>query len=108
MTAEALFRQRMVALRKSRSMSQSALAAAFDRYGLPFHQQLIARIETGKRAVRLDEAVVIADIFGTSVAAMAGLSGESADLDRRARAAELAARIAEDATRIALTLQGGS
>jgi transcriptional regulator with XRE-family HTH domain len=65
------FRERMIRLRESRDMTQTDLARALHNdYGLPFHQQTIARIETGERPIRLNEANLIAQTFGVQLSMM--------------------------------------
>lgn len=54
------FREQMVRLRKGRGLTQTDLARRLARWGLPFHQQTIQRIENGQRPVRLNEAKLIA------------------------------------------------
>jgi DNA-binding XRE family transcriptional regulator len=67
---EAAFVHRMKTLRERDDVSQTELAKAAAAKGLPFHQQTIQRIETGIRPVRLNEAVVLAEILGSSLDAM--------------------------------------
>ncbi|MFD5218061.1 helix-turn-helix domain-containing protein [Streptomyces tendae] len=59
-TAEANFVLRMRLMREARGISQAEVAARVTRMGVPLPQQTIARIETGKRSLRLDEAAAIA------------------------------------------------
>jgi transcriptional regulator with XRE-family HTH domain len=87
---EANFRQRMIELRGTLDMTQTDLARVLrDRFGLKFHQQIVARIEAGERPVRLNEANLIAEILGSDLATMMADAGsaESARLN-----AELARR----------------
>lgn len=58
------FRKHLVAQRERSGLSQTGLAKRLADRGLPFHQQTIQRLELGDRAVRLDEAFVIADEIG--------------------------------------------
>lgn len=67
---EANFRSSMKRLRALRGWNQTDLARQLRARGLPFHQPTVQRIESGDRAVRLDEAFVIADEFDLSVQAM--------------------------------------
>jgi transcriptional regulator with XRE-family HTH domain len=65
------FRERMIRLRESRDMTQTDLARVLRTdFGLPFHQQTIARIETGERPIRLNEANLIAQTFGVQLSVM--------------------------------------
>lgn len=50
-------------LRLARGWSQSEVARRMESRGAPIHQQQLTRIETGKRAVRLNEAMVLAQVF---------------------------------------------
>ncbi|MGW7706318.1 helix-turn-helix transcriptional regulator [Streptomyces sp. NPDC054771] len=58
--AEANFALRMKLLREARGLSQAEIATRLSRMGVAVPQQTIARIETGKRSLRLDEATAIA------------------------------------------------
>jgi transcriptional regulator with XRE-family HTH domain len=89
-TWEANFRQRMIELRETMEMTQTDLARVLrERFGLKFHQQIVARIESGSRPIRLNEANLIAQTLGSDLATMMADSGsaESARLS-----AELAQR----------------
>ncbi|MFI9488518.1 helix-turn-helix transcriptional regulator [Promicromonospora sp. NPDC052451] len=68
---EADFRASMTALRAAQDVSQTALAGTLRRAGYAFHQQTIAKIESGERPVRLEEAYAIAEALGSSVQEMA-------------------------------------
>jgi transcriptional regulator with XRE-family HTH domain len=59
--------RRIKALRDARKMSQEALGEALAAYGHPLVQPVIARIEAGKRPLRLAEAVALAAVLGVSV-----------------------------------------
>jgi hypothetical protein len=60
-TPTEVLRARMVELRKAQGInSQAALAARLDEVGYPIHETALARIESGARDVKLDEAVAIA------------------------------------------------
>jgi transcriptional regulator with XRE-family HTH domain len=54
----------MKRLREERGWTQTDLARHLSSLGLKFHQQTVQRIEAGERPVRLDEAYLIALIFG--------------------------------------------
>lgn len=45
-------------------MSQSALAQELTALGLKYNQQQVERTESGKRPIRLNEAISIAQLFG--------------------------------------------
>lgn len=66
----------MRAARESTGASQQDVA---DHVGL--WQQAIAKIETGKRSVSLDEAVAIASFFGVTVTEAIGSTVESANAE---------------------------
>ena len=51
-------------------LTQTDVADMATEAGLPLHQQTIQKIETGKRSISLDEAVVLAEIVGTPLATM--------------------------------------
>ncbi|WP_280364179.1 helix-turn-helix domain-containing protein [Nocardia abscessus] len=50
--------------RELRGMSQTELAHKASEVGLPFHQQTVARIESGERPVRVPEAVLLSAVLG--------------------------------------------
>jgi transcriptional regulator with XRE-family HTH domain len=65
------FRSRMAAMRESLGWTQTDLAKTLrEDHELPFHQATIARIEAGDRPVRLDEAHIIAGVFGVDLTVM--------------------------------------
>jgi len=51
-------------LRKARGWSQSELAARLDRVGVRMHQTAVAKIEAGERPIRVNELVILAQLFG--------------------------------------------
>lgn len=81
-SAEANFILRMRLLREARGLSQAEVAMRATRLGVPMPQQTIARIETGKRTLRLDEAEVIARVLGSELTHMASKIVEPKDADR--------------------------
>ncbi|NMO03116.1 helix-turn-helix transcriptional regulator [Gordonia sp. TBRC 11910] len=48
-------------------MTQSELADRLGKLGIPTAQQTIAKIETGKRPLKLSEAVAVAEVLGVKV-----------------------------------------
>jgi transcriptional regulator with XRE-family HTH domain len=56
--------------RRAKGYSQSDLAGLLEQRGLPFQQQTILKIEKGARPLRLEEAVVIADILGIELSSL--------------------------------------
>lgn len=66
-SAEDRFRERLRRERESHHWSQADLARKLAAVGLSVHPTTIAKIEAGDRAVRIAEAVAIAEIFGFSL-----------------------------------------
>jgi transcriptional regulator with XRE-family HTH domain len=63
--------ERVVAIRRSRGLTQTALATEVARRGLPgMDQRMLSKIERGTRAVSLDEAVVLAAALNTTPLAL--------------------------------------
>jgi len=60
---ERTFVENVTRARKAADMSQTELGKRIATKGLPFHQQTVQRIENGSRPVRLNEAVVIAEVL---------------------------------------------
>jgi transcriptional regulator with XRE-family HTH domain len=73
-------RQRICDERERHGWSQVAFATKVSERGLVLHASTIAKIETGKRAVHIDELDIFADIFGMSMDALVGRRGDSSDL----------------------------
>lgn len=70
-TPEDRFVRAMKEAREAAGMTQNQLARTLrDEYGLSFQQQMIQRIETGQRPVRLNEAFAVADALGSTVTEM--------------------------------------
>lgn len=67
---ETAFVAEMVRLREAAQLSPHGLARKMGEQGLPFHLQMIERIEARTRNVRLNEAIVISRVFETSVEEM--------------------------------------
>lgn len=61
---EAAFAKNVKAARERRGWSQTELAKRLTARSLTFHQQQIQRIETGTRPVRLNEAILLAEVLG--------------------------------------------
>ena len=51
-------------LRDRKNMSQAELAGEMAEKGIPWHQSTVARVESGRQAVRFAEAAALAEIFG--------------------------------------------
>lgn len=69
---ETHFRKRLKDERDRRGWSQEELARRLGERGVAVHASTIAKIETNARAVRLDEAAAIAELFGLSLDALLG------------------------------------
>lgn len=67
-TAERRFGQRVRAVRTEQARSQQDIADALaEQFGLHLHQTAIAKIEAGSRAVKMSEALAIADVLGVHI-----------------------------------------
>jgi transcriptional regulator with XRE-family HTH domain len=89
------FRERMASLREAEGMNQTDLAHTLRTdFGLPFHQQTIARIESGQRPLRLNEANLIAQTLHTDLFTMMSDIGspETVQLNLRLAGERLAER----------------
>lgn len=87
--SEAMFRRAMIGARLGQGVSQSELARRLTDLGVPFRQQMIQRVETGDRAIRLNEATAICSALGLSLEeVMSGQESAPAleDLDEILRA----------------------
>lgn len=91
--------------RQTRDWSQADLAELLQRRGLEhIYPTTVAKIESGERAVRIDEAAAIADLFEVSVDALLGRR-PGHDLAYILRAVQdTARRSAEQATAIDVAL----
>ena len=58
------FRKNVKSKREGRGLSQGELAETVTEAGLPMLQQTVYRIESGSRAVKLEEAVALCDALG--------------------------------------------
>jgi transcriptional regulator with XRE-family HTH domain len=59
--------QNIAAARKAAGLSQAEVASELSMRGLPFQQQTVLKVEKGSRPLRLEEAVVLADLLGVEV-----------------------------------------
>jgi transcriptional regulator with XRE-family HTH domain len=74
---ETSFRERMKRERQARDWSQADLAELLQGRGLEhIYPTTVAKIESGERAVRIDEATAIADLFEVSVDSLLGRNVE--------------------------------
>jgi transcriptional regulator with XRE-family HTH domain len=70
--------------RRAAGMSQEQLASDLATlFGLPFHQQAIVKVETGRRPLRLEEAHAVAEILGVDLSLLIydGHDEEKMDLE---------------------------
>jgi transcriptional regulator with XRE-family HTH domain len=63
----AVFARRLRQLRTAMKITQRQVAEQMGGHGFQMHQTTIAKIETGERAVQLDEAAAIAKVLGVSL-----------------------------------------
>lgn len=66
-------------LREHASISQTELARRMTDRGWPWHQSTVYRVESGRQAVRFDEALDLADLLGVTLDRMTWAIGESAE-----------------------------
>lgn len=95
-TWERNFIRAMKVMRENARLTQTELARELRAAGMSFHQTTVLRIEAGERPVRLNEALMIADVFGSDLDSMISISPKQdrADLlqavhDIRSRSGEL-------------------
>ena len=85
---QARFRERIKQEREQRGWSQAALAEKLKGNGLKgFYATTVAKVESGERAVRIDEAAALADLFDVSVDALMGRNpgGQTSELSFQLR-----------------------
>jgi transcriptional regulator with XRE-family HTH domain len=61
-----VFRSRLVEARKALGYTQAGLAERLTEIGTPMHETAVARIESGKRRVTLDDVIAIAAAMDVS------------------------------------------
>jgi transcriptional regulator with XRE-family HTH domain len=67
-SVETRFRERVLAARKDREWSQADVSKMLRAKGIDsMYPTTVAKIESGERAVRIDEASALADLYGVSV-----------------------------------------
>ena len=66
--AEKLAGRNLRALRTARHWPLREVAERMKAYGYTWHQTVVAKIETGQRPLRLNEAVDLADLYAVSLA----------------------------------------
>jgi transcriptional regulator with XRE-family HTH domain len=76
-TPESTFANKLRELREERGLSQSQVAGMLsDKHGIKLDPTAITRLEGGSRSLRLDVAVALADVLGTSLEKMLGQDTE--------------------------------
>lgn len=65
--AERLAGQRLRELRTARKWPLHEVASRMKPYGYSWHQTVVAKIETGQRPLRLNEAIALARLFGVDL-----------------------------------------
>jgi transcriptional regulator with XRE-family HTH domain len=66
-------------LREHASISQTELARRMTDRGWPWHQSTVYRVESGRQAVRFDEARDLADLLGVTLDRLTWAIGEAAE-----------------------------
>ena len=64
--------ERLLALRELLTLSQTAIAKTMREHGHAWHQQTVARVESGDRPLRLSEAVSLARHYNLPLEVLAG------------------------------------
>ncbi|MCI3272117.1 helix-turn-helix transcriptional regulator [Streptomyces cylindrosporus] len=82
--AEDIFVRQMKRLRVAQGLSQAELADRVGELGGSLYQQTIAKIESGQRALRLQEADLIAKALRSSVSEMLAAAIDKAEADPEA------------------------
>ena len=100
--SEEHFRKNLRARREALGVSQAALAEDLERLGYPLVQQTIAKIESGKRPVRLDEAVALARALDTSLDQLSHPTLPETSKDVRAQLKALRGHVTELEERLPL------
>lgn len=75
------FGERLKAERDARGWSQPHLVELLEAQGISWHVSTVAKIEGGNRAVRIIEAVAMADVFGVPLDTLMGRTVGPADAD---------------------------
>lgn len=85
MTPEQRFGQTVRQSRLALGMSQERLADEIGKRGVRVHQTVIHKVENGIRAIRLNEAVAIADVLHITLSGLLQNQADEAQVDRMAR-----------------------
>lgn len=70
---------RLLELRQERGLIRSEVLEALGARGIEMGLTTLRRIEDARQSVRLDEAVALADIYGTTLSELVAGSGDSAE-----------------------------
>jgi transcriptional regulator with XRE-family HTH domain len=71
--------QKVAQLREERGWSQAELARRLSAIGFEMHQTTVAKLEAGKRPLRVAEAIALAQVFGLPLIAMFYIPVKGAD-----------------------------
>ncbi len=93
-TFDSEFGRRLADARRSAGMSQRALADRLGEHGLSLDSAALSRIETGSRAPKLEEAVILSEVLNV---ALTRLVPTGADAEQLGRARYSALRQLDDA-----------
>ncbi|MBS2939576.1 helix-turn-helix transcriptional regulator [Nocardioides sp. J2M5] len=94
LTAEQIAGREVARLRGDVGMTQADLARRLSARGVEMHQTTVAKLEAGRRPIRLNELVVLAQILGVSLESLLPKSGAPSPLEAaRAEAREKARRV---------------
>jgi transcriptional regulator with XRE-family HTH domain len=84
---EAVVAANIARLRKANNLNQEQLAHALRYEGLRWDRATVAGVETGRRQVRLTEAVALCDVLGVSMAELVTPPGDAVKVDQGSWAA---------------------
>lgn len=93
---EKIVGQRLAKLRSDRGWSQAQLATAMKERGFGWTQSSVWKTENSSRPIRVNELVVLAELFGTDPG---GLLPESDPSDERAVALRASVKASQEASR---------
>jgi transcriptional regulator with XRE-family HTH domain len=93
--SEEHLRHNLRARREASDVSQAELAARLERLGHPLVQQTIAKIESGKRPIRFDEAVALARALETTLDQLSNPTLPDGPEDVRTQLKETRRRVAD-------------
>jgi len=79
---ESVVASNVARLRQAESLTQEQLAYLLRVHGLPWDRATVAGVETGRRKVRLTEAVVLCAVLGVSMADLVAPPGDAVAVDQ--------------------------